>query len=537
QRGWNVTADSIGTVSEQIRQKLTAMKASKREIASAELLLEEIAVRMFGSGTDSVNVRIRKIMGEISLVITADGEEYNPFASLSEWDTESEDYYRDMIFRSYQSSLSYSRRNKRNIVTVCVHNNDSKAASWTFIAMILGIAFGFAMKWMPESVSSFINNNILSLVQTLFMNALQMLIAPVVFFSLTTSIAGLSGGKEIGRIGTRTVSFFVATSISALVFGLGLTFVFFNNGVANMTAVLPVGTDITASAESFSIINMIIDIIPKNLALPIYNNNMIQVIFVSVLVGIALSILGDSVGSLKNIFNEAGTLFVRLVSMVITCMPIVAFAAMATHISQNTASAIAVVLKFILAVLAGTVVLIVMNSRLILIFGRLSPLPYIKKALPYLTNVFMISSSSACIPMTLNTVRQKLGVSGKVSSFVVPVGATVNMNGTCLQTMLAVIMLMKMMSMQLTVGIILKIALFIFLLSVGSPGVPNSSLIVIALMLSILGLPAEALGVLIGIWNIVDRIATVNNVNGDIAVSVIVSASEKDLDRNVYYGK
>jgi Na+/H+-dicarboxylate symporter len=134
-------------------------------------------------------------------------------------------------------------------------------------------------------------------------------------------------------------------------------------------------------------------------------------------------------------------------------------------------------------------------------------------------------------------VRKKLGVSDKVSAFVVPVGATVNMNGSCLQTMLTIILLMKIFSVPVTASLLIRLMLITFLLSVGSPGVTNSSLVVLTLLLSIIGLPTSALGLVIGIWNIVDRVATVNNVNGDIATSVIVSAAEKDLDIETYHAK
>ena len=534
QRAWNITADNIGSVSEQIRQRLTAMKASNREITSADLLLEEISVRMLNNGSGSVSVRIRRMFGDISLVIDSVGEEFNPFASLSEWDTESEDYYRDMIFRSYQSSLGYNRRNNRNIVTVQVHTGESKAAAWTFAAMILGIAFGFLMKIMPESVSSFISENILDIFQTLFMNALRMLISPVIFFSLTTSLSQLSGGREIGRIGGRTVGIFMFTSIVSLGFGIGLAYLFFSGSMPDMSAMIDTACENVASAQNISFQNMILDVIPKNLAAPILNGNMIQIVFVSIFVGLAMSALDDKIGSLRVVFDEARALFVHLVSMVIRCMPAVAFSAMAILISQNSAATIGMLMMFLLAVAAGFAVLMLMNSLLILILGRLSPLPYLKKALAYLPTIFTISSSTACIPLTLNQVRQKLGVSDKVSSFVIPVGATVNMNGTCFINMLGIMMFVKMFDVPVTAGLIIKLALIAFLLAAGSPGIPNSSLITLTMMLSIVGIPTAAIGVVIGIWNIVDRIITVNNVNGDITTAVILSAAEKDLDKDVY---
>ena len=324
------------------------------------------------------------------------------------------------------------------------------------------------------------------------------------------------------------------TSIVSLGFGIGLAYLFFSGSMPDMSAMIDTACENVASAQNISFQNMILDVIPKNLAAPILNGNMIQIVFVSIFVGLAMSALDDKIGSLRVVFDEARALFVHLVSMVIRCMPAVAFSAMAILISQNSAATIGMLMMFLLAVAAGFAVLMLMNSLLILILGRLSPLPYLKKALAYLPTIFTISSSTACIPLTLNQVRQKLGVSDKVSSFVIPVGATVNMNGTCFINMLGIMMFVKMFDVPVTAGLIIKLALIAFLLAAGSPGIPNSSLITLTMMLSIVGIPTTAIGIIIGIWNIVDRVVTVNNVNGDITTAVIISAAEKDLDKGVY---
>ena len=537
QREWNVTADTIGTISEQIRQRLTAMKASKREITVADLLLEEITVRMLNNGTNSVSVRIRKFFGEISLVIAADGEEYNPFASLSEWDTESEDYYRDMIFRSYESLLAYSRRNKRNIVTIRVHSTDSLAAWLTFIAMILGIGAGFLIKLLPTSAVTFIDTYILSILQTLFMNALLMLIAPVVFFSVTSSLSNLSGGKELGRIGGKTVSIFAVSSVVSIGIGILLALTMLGDAAAVQITNAAADTANEIGSRSLSVTDMIIGIIPKNLVSPIMNGDMVQVIFISILVGLAMSALGDKAGSLKQIFDEADALFIKLISIIIQCMPVIAFAAMAKLVIASDMQTITTIGKCILALLLSGVILTILNMIVIALIGRVSPLPYLRKGVSYLMTPFMTSSSTASVPMTLAMCRTKLGLSDKISSFVIPLGAVVNMNGTCVMTMIGFVMLAKMSGVECSIPMILQSSVLVFFLSIGSPGIPQSSLIVLSTLMAVFGIPIEILGVVLGIWNINDRITTVLNVNGDIMTSIVVSASENELDKDVYNAK
>ena len=531
---FTVTLESLGEQSEKIRALLTKMKATKREVTTSLLLLEEIVVRLHENVGQCVTARVSKFFGDISVSLSAVGEEYNPFESLKSWDTESEDYIRDMIFRANKTNLSYSRVGKKNYVTIRAHRAGSRAMQYTFIAMVLGILAGFGMKWLPTAASAFIANGILSTIQTIFMNSLSLLLAPVVFFSIATSLSSLSGGGEIGRIGGKTLGMYFFTSVVAILIGFALSAVFFSGEMPQLPQTLAALPEKYQSNLHVSASSFLIGIVPRNLVSPILEGNMLQIIFVAILAGFSLSALGEKTAGLRSIFEEADAFFQKMMSLIVTFMPLVAFAAIALLVFGSSAETLLMLLVYVFAMFVGCVVLFILYSLLILVFGRISPIPYVKKTAVYLITPFMLPSSSACIPMTLDFCKKKLGVSNKIASFSIPLGATVNMNGGCIHIVISVIMLAKMCGIEFDASTLLKLGVMTFVLAAGAPGIPGATLICIATALQSVGLPIAALGVIIGIDQIITRLRTAFNINGDIAASVVVAKSEGELDAAVY---
>ena len=534
-REFIVTMESLGEQSEKIQALLDRMKVNKREKNYALLLLEEIMVRLHEASQGAVTAKVRPFFGEVSLVLSSQGEAFNPFASLESWNTESEDYLRDLIFRAHKADLSYSRRNSCNMVTVRVHRGgENRSLYVTFAAMFLGIAAGFGMKWLPAGAAAFLADGVLSTVQTLFLNALSLMLAPVVFFSVATSLSNLSGGNEIGRIGGKVIGSYIVTTVLSILIGFGMTSLFFSGELPPLPeklAALPSGMQPTSDV---SVSSILLGVIPSNVVSPIISGNMLQIIFIAVLSGLALSALGEKTASIRSFFHEANTMFLKMMEMIITFMPLVAFASMALLVYASEANTLALLLVYLLAILVGGLLLIVLYMAIILIAGHISPFAYMRKVLVYLLTPFMIPSSSACIPLTIDFCKKKLGVSNKITSFAIPLGATVNMNGIAMSVVLTALMLARMCGIELDAATCLKLGIMTLLLAVGAPGVPNSGLVIVATLLAVAGAPVAALGFVVGVWNIVDRLQTAFNVNGDIATSVVVAKSENELDLATY---
>lgn len=530
-----LTYDGLEEQSEKIQQHLKEFKANKKEINAALLLVEEIMVRMQGHIEQAVTVRVKKFLGDIKISLSSHGEPYNPFLEDETWNGQAEDYLRGMILFANRSKLSYSRRNEQNFVTILVHSAGSRALFYTMAAMIAGIAFGFLLKLMPETISTFISDGVLSTVQTLFMNSLSLLLAPVLFFSLITGFSSLSNINDLGRIGGKVLGCFLSITILAIIISFLLGFTIFENTVSTIPVSMENISQNLASSDGFSLKNLILGIIPKNMVHPVSEGNMLQIIFIAAFAGISMMALGDKVNTIRHIFTEANELFLKMMSIVISFMPLVAFSSMGILVYSTKASSLLMLLFYLLAFIAGSLILFILNSVLILFGARISPVPYIKKAASYLLTPFMISSSSACVPMTLNFCQKELGVSNKITSFAIPLGATINMNGTAVFSILTVVFLAKFTGVSLDTAMCFKVGMLSLLLAIGTAGVPNAALIPLVMLLTVAGIPTSSLGYLIGVFNIIDRIATAANVNGDIATSVLVAKSEQELDKEIYY--
>ncbi len=533
-RIFTVTSDGLGEQSEKIKVLLKKLKASKKEINAALLLIEEVMIRMQRNMKLAVTVHVKKSLGDIKVTLSSYGEPYNPFLEDEAWTGQSEDYLRGMILYANRSKLSYARRNDKNFVTILVHSAGSHALYYTMAAMFAGIAFGFVLKLMPESAAAFISDGVLSTVQTLFMNSLSLLLAPVLFFSLVTGFSSLSSSRDLGRIGGKVICCFVISTLIAVLLSFILGGAVFDKVVISVSESFENSAHKLAEYGEFSIKKLLLGIIPENVVIPISDGNMLQIIFVAAFTGLAMVALGDKVSTIRHIFTEANELFLKMMSLVISCVPFVAFSAMGILVYSSKASSLLMLIVYLLAYLGASLILFLLYSIFILFGARISPLPYIRKTVSYLITPLMLSSSNACIPMTINFCQKKLGISGKITSFAIPLGATINMNGTAVMTVLSVLFLAKITGVSLDTAMCLKVGLLSIVVSVGSAGIPNSVLIPLVMLLNVAGIPVSSIGYLLGVWNIIDRLGTAVNVNGDIATSLLVAKSEKELDEDVY---
>ena len=531
---FEISIEKIGQQSENLKKELLSTKATSKEVASSLLLLEEIVVRLQKNSGHPVKVQIKKQLGDVALSLSSHGEEYNPLAFISSWDIESDEYFRDQILRAYQANLSWCRRNGNNIVTITVHENENRRVLITFGCMLAGMAVGFGLKWAPQTIGDYITDNIFNTAQTLFLNAVSLMLAPVVFFSILTSLANLSGSNEAGRIGGKVLSSYLITTIISILIGFGMAFLFFSGNVPKLPSNLTSAASAVDGKIDVSLKSILMGIVPKNMIQPILDGNMLQIIFTAVICGLGMSILGDKIDGIRKVIGEINSLFLKVMEMIISFMPLVAFASMAILVYGCEGSTLFMLVKYLLALATGTLVLLLLYMSMILLICHISPIPYARKTPMYLLTPFTMASSCVCIPMTISFCQSKMGVSEKISSFSIPLGATINMNGSALSASIVIVMLAKMCGVELAASDYIEIGVMTILLSAGAPGIPNVGLIIIATILSAVSIPAGALGFVIGIWNIVDRLDTASNVNGDIAATVMIAASEKDLDLEIY---
>ena len=526
---FTITKDTLGQQSEKIKNELTAMKARKREITTTLLLLEEIAVRCQKNGNHIVTAKMHQFLGTIQIQLFSQGKSYNPIAENSIWDADSEEYIRNTIFRAYKENLSYTRRGEQNIITIRVHGiSEHRTMFYTFLSMVLGIVAGFFMHLLPDNAASYIADTVLSTVQTLFMNTLFLLTAPIAFFSVTTSLADFSGSSRIKNTGGKVLLFFVLSTSIAIILGFFLAHTFFQGNSIDSVRFSPLSAPNVIADDVAHFENILIDIIPINLFQPVLNGNMMQLLLVSFLIGCAMSYLGSKVDLTRELFDNGKQIFSVLMGKLMTFMPLVAFASLAKFIYKD-AGMIRVLFLYFAVVLLGCIILFFIYNLIILIFGRLSPIPYMKKSFHYFLVPFTVSDRYAILSQTVDFCKKKFGIPAHEATFIASIGAALNIAADSMCVIVQVLLLSRLCSVEIDKAIALKIGITTLLLSFGSNG-----FVCLMAILSIAGIPFSLTTLVIGVESILDRFRTVTNTQGDIAAGIIVAKSEKTLDEALY---
>lgn len=529
-----LNAENFSDMQETLETQLTQAKLEQKDALRAELLVEEIFWRMVNLGeVAQVKVQVvKKFFGGMQIQMTAQGASYNPLVEVTDFNEDDEEYYRTLILKANRQKMSWLHKNNRNVVTISVRNEKNLQLKLTLTGMVSGLLCGFFMKEFlaPETIA-LVSENFIQPIYTMFMHALSLVIAPVIFFSVTCGIIGMSAGASVERVGSKLIGLYMFTSLIAAGVGLTVANLFFSGDVPQI-GTIPTG----AAVESyeFSLIKFIVDIIPENLVKPIADRNLMQVIFIAVLCGIALNALGNKVKILREFFSDCNELFMRLVTMIIFFVPLIASLAMINLVTSMGVDVVLMVGTLIIAELIGNGSMLGVYSLLIRFVGKLSPLPFLKK-IPSLWAVpFATSSSAVTMPFTMDFCTKKMGVSPKISSFSIPIGVTINMDGGCIYLPLAVIMFLKMYGVEIDLNALMIIFAMNFVLSISGPAVPNASVIGIISVTTIFGVPTDIAGILFCIATICDRICTCFNVTGDVAATVALARTENLLDEKIY---
>jgi Na+/H+-dicarboxylate symporter len=363
-----------------------------------------------------------------------------------------------------------------------------------------------------------------------FLALLQVLVVPLVFVSLVCGTAALDDVRRLGRIGIRTVALYLLTTATAITMALAAA-VLVGPGRG-----FGLGTDASFAVEDPpSLVQVLIDIVPRNAVQAMAEGNMLQIIVFAILFGLALTLSGKPGQRLLAVFNDFNEVIMTLVWIVMRVAPYGVFALIARTFSTQGFEAFGPLLKYFFLVLAVLLFqLLVVYPSLIKLLAGLNPLLFISKIREVQIFAFSTASSNATLPVTLKTVEKRLGVQNSVASFTIPLGATINMDGTAILQGVATVFIAQAYTMGLDFTDYLMVILTATLASVGTAGVPGVGLIMLGMVLKQVGLPVEGIGLIIGIDRLLDMVRTAVNVTGDIAVSCIVAKHEDALDLDTY---
>lgn len=386
------------------------------------------------------------------------------------------------------------------------------------IGMLLGIGVGVAL---GEQAT------LLKPIGTLFVNTIKMLIVPLVFCSLIVGVTSMQDTAKMGRIGFKSFAFYLCTTAIAITVGLAVGY------VLQPGAGLGLETAVTAvdAKEVPSVMQTLINIVPTNPIAALASGQILQVIVFAVALGVALVLIGDHGKPAIAVFESLAEAMYKLTDMVMKLAPYGVFGLMAWVAGEYGIDMLLPLLKVIIAVYLGCILHIVGFYSIVLsVFAKLSPIQFFKGISNAMAVAFTTSSSAGTLPVSMKCASEYLGVNKKISSFVLPLGTTINMDGTALYQGVTALFVAQAFGIDLTWVDYITIILTATLASIGTAGVPGAGLVMLTLVLTTVGLPLEGVALIAGIDRVLDMARTVVNVSGDLVATTVIAKSEDELD-------
>ena len=371
---------------------------------------------------------------------------------------------------------------------------------------------------------------IFSLGGQIFIKTLKLLVVPLVFVSLVCGASSLAGGNNMGRIGLKTVALYLMTTAIAITLALTVA------NIINPGLGINMAEGMTFQAkEAPPFTQVVLDIFPSNPVAAMAEGNMLQIIVFALLLGVALTRAGDAGLALKASFDRWNEVIMQLVMMLMLAAPVGVFCLMVTLGAQLGFGAILDLLAYFLCVLLVLALhFLITYPTLIKLLVRVSPVLFYQHMAPVMAFAFSTASSGATLPVTLETVKKRIGVRNEIASFVVPVGATINMDGTAIMQGVATVFIAQAFNVDIGLTGYLMVILTATMASIGTAAVPGVGLITLALVLTQVGLPVEGIALIIGVDRLLDMTRTVVNVVGDATVSSVVARSEGQFEDEIF---
>ena len=394
--------------------------------------------------------------------------------------------------------------------------------------MILGIITGVFLNIFSydTSLSDFIVINFFNIVSDLFISALKLVIIPLIFFSIVCGIISLSDDTSLSRLGIKTLSLYLITTIIAI--SLGLLF----SSFIDYEPILLSNLEANVSIDNIKTES---NIFPTNIFQSLSDGNIIHLLIFSVLIGIAASKVKDNAKTFINYFHEFNTVINELVKIIISFTPIAVYCILSkTFATQGLETLTPLMGYFFTVVFVLLIHFFITFSLLLKTFTNLNPKKFFINIKEVIVFTFSTSSSSASIPFTLKAATEKCGINKSISSFTIPLGATINMDGTAIMQGCATFFLASLYGIDLGMNEILTIVVTATIASIGTAGIPSAGIIMLTVIFTQIGIPLEGITLLLGVDRLLDMMRTSINVSGDLCISCIVASSENRIDATIY---
>lgn len=406
-----------------------------------------------------------------------------------------------------------------------------------FIALLAGVIFGVALCYLVPD-GSFKNDilveGVLYVVGQGFIRLMKMLVVPLVFCSIVCGSMSIGDTKKLGTVGVRSLIFYLCTTACAVTVAL-LVGNLLNPGVGLDLSVLQSTNTQVESMQATSLTETLLNIIPDNPIGALAKGEMLQIILFALIVGVILAKLGERAENVGSFFSQFNDVMMEMTMMVMSLAPVGVFCLISRTFATIGFSAFLPLAKYMVAVfLALGIQCFVVYLSMLKLFTGLNPIKFIKNFFPVMAFAFSTATSNATIPLSIDTLAKKMGVSKRISSFTIPLGATINMDGTSIMQGVAVVFAAQAFGIHLDMMDYITVIGTATLASVGTAGVPSVGLVTLTMVFNSVGLPVEAIGLIMGIDRILDMTRTAVNITGDAVCTTIVAHQNKALDKSVF---
>lgn len=412
------------------------------------------------------------------------------------------------------------------------------------IALALGTLTGLLLADQaqdPNSYARYFLNEIMRPIGDLFLNLIHMIIPLLVLASMTIGITSIHDPEKLGRIGIKTLLLYLATTIVAVCFGLLFGFMFApgSGGEQLLGVIEDAQANITsgplASGEAPSIAAILLSVIPQNPIVALAEENVLQIIVFAIFLGIAINFAGEKGRQVKDVLESLAEVMYRLTSIVMEFSPVGVFAIMAWVAGSFGVQVLTKLAMFLIAYYSALIFhVVIVFIGILVLFAKLNPWPFFRGMGDAIMVAFSTASSSATLPVSMHCVQKNLGVSKNITGFVLPLGSTVNMNGSAIFQGMAVLFVSQVYGIHLEWNALILIVITAVLSAVGAAGIPGTGIIMLAAVLRSAGLPVEGLFLLLGIDRVRDMGSTVVNILGDAVAAVYIAKQEGELDERQY---
>ena len=401
------------------------------------------------------------------------------------------------------------------------------------IAMAAGVILGVIFNSIDsEFINETVVGGLFAMIGTMFVNALKMLVVPLVFFSLICGVTGIGDIRILGRVGGKSFGLYLMTTAIAIGVAILIALVVAPGKGFDMAGV---DTSGITGKEAPSVWDVFAGIVPTNPVAAFANGEMLQIIFYTIILGVAVLMLGGRSKQFVEASEYMNEVMMKIVSIVMAFAPIGVFCLIAKTFTEQGIELFVPVLAYVVTLVGALFLHLFVTLMVILkLFSGLSPWTFMQKIRPAQLFAFSTASSNATIPVTLRCVTQRIGADNSVSSFCVPFGATINMDGTAIMQGVATVFLANVYGIDLGLGGYITVIAMAVLASIGTAGVPGVGLVMLTMVLGQVGLPIEGIALILGVDRLMDMIRTAVNITGDAVVTTIVAKGEGKIDMSIF---